>query len=204
MKSTILRYATLAALLAAIAWLVEDFSWHPVVVCIGLLATFVKLDSRLSPIARVAGRWQYVVQTANRELSHKGECTIQQAGTGVRIRGTRRLTCTAVGGGGQCRPVSIPWASDWAELCADGVLRFDYHIALAEPQRHGRNIEAICRLRPEAKRPSRMSGSYYMLPPFDEATLNCQWGTVTFRRIASEATLDLSDFDAEEEVELEV
>jgi hypothetical protein len=204
MRSIILRYATLLALLVTIVWLVEDFSWHPVVISIGLLATFIKLDSRLSPTPHLAGRWQYTVQTADREFSHRGDCTIQQAGPSVRIQGMRRATCTSAGGGGACRPVAIPWASDWAELCIDGVLRFDYHIALAESRHHGRNIEAICRLRLDSKHPSRMSGSYYTLPPFDESTLNCQWGTVTFSRISIDAELDLSDFGQVEEAEIEV
>jgi len=48
-----------------------------------------------------------------------------------------------------------------------------------------------------------MSGNYYMLPPFDEATLNCQWGTVTFEKIASHEVLTPPTIEENEDVELE-
>jgi hypothetical protein len=203
MKETLLRYATLAALLLAIAWLVHDFSWHPAIVSIGLLVTYVKLDAHFSSFPDLAGRWQYSVETANREASHKGECVIQQAGRALRIQGTRRYTCTAAGGGGECREVAIPWNSNWAEVCADSALRFDYHIALPDNTHHGKMIEAICRLRLDTKKPSTMAGNYYMLPPFEESTLNCQWGTVTFTRMASHEKITPPNLN-EEPVEIEV
>lgn len=204
MKTTILRYATIAALLAAVAWLVHEPSWHPVIVAIGLLATYIKLDFRFSTVPRVGGRWQYWVETADREVSHKGECTIHQAGTRLRIEGTRRFTCTNAGGGGACREVAIPWSSNWAEVCADSSLRFDYHIAIPGHEHRGQSIEAICRLRLDTKTPAQMSGTYYMLPPFEPSTLNCQWGTVTFERMASHEVLSPPTIEEIEDVELEV
>ena len=203
MKATLLKYATLAALLMAIAWLAHDFTWHPAIVSIGLLATYVKLDGHFSSFPDVEGRWQYTVETADREVSHKGDCIIQQAGSALRIQGTRRYTCTTAGGGGKCHEVSIPWSSNWAEVCADSALRFDYHIALPEAHHHGQMIEAICRLRLDTKKPLTMAGNYYMLPPFEESTLNCQWGVITFTKMAPDGVLTPPNLEPES-VEIEV
>ena len=202
MKAAIIRYITVALLLLATVWLVHEPELHPLIVFLGLVIAYVRQDPHFAHVPKLAGRWKYVVRTAGDELSHKGECTIQQSGSSLRIQGTRRLTCTKAGGGGRCQPVNIPWESKWAEICADGKLRFDYHIAIAQAPGGG-NIEAICNLNITKKKPVRISGSYYMLPPFDDAVRNCHWGTVTFILISADAELDYTDIGDDEDAEIE-
>lgn len=200
MKLIILKYSTLAGLLGAIAWLVSSPDWEPVLATLGLLATFITLDERLSPTPKVEGRWEYTVYTANMEFSHKGDCHIRQKGEQIQIQGARRYSCSLKSRRKVCQAVNVSWESDWAQLCDDNVLRFEYHIAIAEPHRGGKYIDAICRLNITAKRPSEMAGNYYMLPPFDESTLNCKWGTITFTKLAENANLSPPrDFSLEDE-----
>jgi hypothetical protein len=92
-----------------------------------------------------------------------------------------------------CHAVNVSWESDWAYICDDNILRLEYHIAIAEPLTGGNYIDAVCRLMITSRTPAEMSGRYYMLPPFDESTLNCKWGTITFRRIEEKATLAVPD-----------
>lgn len=189
MKRIILRYFALAALLGSVAWLVSDPGYHPVIVLLGSLATFIASDSRLSPVPHLAGRWGYEVTTADKEFSHKGDCDIHQERLKVRIQGVRRYTCSLESRRKVCRAVDIPWGSDWAQICDDNVLRFDYHIAIAEPRRGGKYIEAICYLKLTSRKPKEMAGNYYMLPPFNEATLNAKWGSIVFRKLEQDDQL---------------
>jgi hypothetical protein len=189
MKRTILRYFALAALLGSVAWLVSEPGYHPVIVLIGSLATFIASETRLSSVPNLAGHWEYEVTTGDKEFSHKGDCDIHQEGLKVRIQGVRRYTCSLEAKRKICKAVDIPWGSDWAQICDDEVLRFDYHIAIAEPRRGGKYIEAICCLKLTSKRPKEMAGNYYMLPPFHEATLNAKWGSVVFRKLKDGAQL---------------
>jgi hypothetical protein len=201
MKRVFLRYTTLAGLLGSIAWLVSEPHWHPLVVSIGLLAGLVASDERLfSSTPKVEGRWQYEVTTSDKEFSHKGDCHIHQEGLKVRVQGVRRYTCSMEGRRRISKPVDIPWSSDWAQICDDGVFRFEYHIAITEPRRGGKYIEAICTLKLISKNPREMSGNYYMLPPFDEATLNCKWGSVVFYKVKENAErLPLDSCEPEDE-----
>ncbi len=187
MKLIILKYSNLACLLAAVAWLVSSPDWEPIVATLGLLAAFITLDGRLSTTPNVEGRWEYTVDTADMEFSHKGDCYIRQDGEKIQIQGARRYTCALKSRRKVCQAVNVSWESDWAHLYDDNILRFEYHIAIAEPRRGGKYIDAICRLNITSKKPSEMSGNYYMLPPFDESTLNCKWGTITFRRLDANA-----------------
>jgi hypothetical protein len=184
-QSTIIRYLTLVALLCSTVWLALAPDWEPVVALIGLLASFVAIDRGFTSVPSISGRWEYRVVTADREFSHNGDCYVHQDGRTVRIQGVRRYTCALKARRKVCKAVEIPWASEWAQVCEDGVLRFDYHIAIAEPRRDGKSIEAICRLNLMGGKPDEMTGKYYMLPPFDEATLNCKWGSIVFKRLAA-------------------
>lgn len=193
----IIKYSTLACLLGAVAWLVSSPDWEPVVATVGTLATFITLTERFSPTPNVEGRWEYTVDTADNKFSHKGDCHIRQDGEKILIQGARRYTCLLKSQSRVCQAVNISWESDWAH-CDDSALRFEYHIAIAEPRRGGKYIDAICRLNITSKNPTEMSGNYYMLPPFDESTLNCQWGSITFRKLAEGATLSPpSDYSLE-------
>lgn len=189
MKVIILKYSSLACLLGAVAWLVSAPDWEPILLTLGSLATFITFDERLSPTPNVAGRWEYTVVTGGEEFSHKGDCHIRQNGEKIQIQGARRYSCSLTARRKVCQAVNVSWESDWAHLCDDNVLRFEYHIAIAEPRRGGKYIDAVCRLNITSKKPSEMSGSYYMLPPFDESTLNCKWGTITFRKLEANAAL---------------
>jgi hypothetical protein len=189
MKSKILKYSTLVCLLGSVAWLVSSPGWEPSIALLSLVAAFITLDERLSSVPKVEGRWEYDVVTADLEFSHQGDCHIQQEGEKIRVQGARRYTCSLNAGVKICQAVNISWESDWAQLCDDNNLRLEYHIAIAEPQRGGKYIDAICCLKIPSKRPTEMSGNYYMLPPFDASTLNCKWGTITFRKIDEKAKL---------------
>ncbi len=189
MKTIIVRYLTIAGLLGTVAWLVSSPSWEPAVAVTGLLATFITIDNLHSPKHYLEGRWEYEVTTASKEFSHKGDCYIRQTGDTVQLQGVRQYTCSLKARRKICQPVNIPWKSDWAQVCDDNILRFHYHIAIAEPRRGGKHIEAICRLELTSQKPTEMTGNYYMLPPFDEATLNCKWGAIVFRRIEETAQL---------------
>jgi len=204
MKSIVLKYSTLACLLGAIAWLVSSPSWEPILAALGLLATFITLDERLSLTPNVKGRWEYTVVTGGMGFSHKGECHIQQDGEKIRIQGARRYTCSLTSRRKICQAVNISWESDWAHLYDDNILRFEYHIAIAEPHQGGKYIDAICRLKITSKKPSEMSGNYYMLPPFEESTLNCKWGTITFHKLEENAKLLPPHGYSLEEEELEL
>src|SRR5215210_5294786 len=129
MKLLILKYTTFASLLGAVAWLVSSPDWEPAVAVIGLLTAFITVDERLSPTPKVEGRWEYTVVTGGMEFSHKGDCYIQQDGEKVRIQGARRYTCSLTSRRKICQAVHVSWESDWAHLCDDNILRFEYHIA---------------------------------------------------------------------------
>jgi hypothetical protein len=189
MKHLILKYSTLAGLLGAVAWFVSAPDWEPVIAIVGALAAFVTLSESFSRTPQVEGRWEYTVVTGDAEFSHKGDCYIKQEGEKLRIQGARRYSCALKARRKVCKSVNISWESDWAHLYDDNVLRFEYHIAIAEPRRGGAYIDAICRLNITSPKPSEMTGNYYMLPPFAEATLNCKWGTITFRRLEAGAEL---------------
>lgn len=168
-------------------------SWEPAVVVIGFLSTFITIDNLNSPKHKVEGRWEYEVTTANKEFSHKGDCFIRQEGNKVQLQGARRYTCLLKARRRVFQAVNIPWSSDWAQICDDDVLRFHYHIAIVEPQRGGAYIEAICRLELTSQKPTEMTGNYYTLPPFDEATLNCKWGAIIFSKIEEDTRLSPPD-----------
>lgn len=183
------RYSALAALLGSVGWLVSSPSWEPAVAVVTLLGTFIGLDGGFSSTPRVAGRWEYVVVTNDKDFSHKGDCRIYQHGRHVRMHGVRRFTCALKGHQRVYKETEAVWASDWAEICEDNNLRLDYHINLPLPEGGGVQIEAMCRLELSSANPEEMTGNYFMLPPFDEAVLNSPFGTIVFRRLADNATL---------------
>lgn len=154
-----------------------------------MLVTFITIDNFHSLKHNVEGRWEYEVTTASKDFSHKGDCHIRQKGNNIQLQGVRHFTSSLKVGRKVCLAVNIPWSSDWAQICDDDILRFHYHIAIVEPRRGGKYIEAVCRLELTSKKPTEMTGNYYMLPPFDEATLNCKWGAIVFRKIEENTQL---------------
>lgn len=156
----------------------------PLSVGTGLLMTGVMLlifADRFTTAARVSGRWEYSVCNALGEFSHKGEMLILQRGRRLGITGTRRFMCRVSGQKVHCDRVSIIWTSKWAAMCHDGILRFEYHIDLPEGK-----MEATCRLNPNSRKPSSMSGHYHMLPPFDHSSLNARFGTIEMRKLGAD------------------
>jgi hypothetical protein len=73
MKTLILKYFTLTALLGAFAWFISAPGWEPAVTAIGLLAGFIQFDRRLISTPKIQGRWEYIVTDAYKETSHKGD-----------------------------------------------------------------------------------------------------------------------------------
>ena len=196
MKALILKYFTFSALLGAFAWFISAPGWEPAVTAIGLLAAFIQFDRRLISTPTIQGRWEYIVTDAYKETSHKGDCEIHQEENIIRIQGVRRYTALP-------RPkpaieVEIAWNSQWAELCGDNVLRFDYYILIPghDHQSRGNHLEAICRIPVNSHNPTEMIGNFYVLPPFDQLTPDCTWGTIRFRRLDPKATI--SPLSAEE------
>lgn len=137
------------------------------------------VSNSLFASVNIEGRWEYSVYNAEGGFSHKGECYVRQKGQQVWIHGTRLFTCAGSDGSQSvCRRVNIPWGSDWASICNDETMRFDYHIDIP-----GDKIEAICRIKLPNKKPVRMSGNYYLLPPFEPSTLNCRYGEIKMKKI---------------------
>lgn len=187
----LLHYSTLAILLLSFGWLVHSPGWEPAILFVGTLGAYLAQDSRFGRKASLEGRWEYIVVSANNRFSHKGECFVRQQDDVIQIQGVRRYTCIDQGqGDGEVyRVVHIAWNSEWAELCHDHVLRFEYVIALPDPKRGGQNIRATCRVEMTSATPVEMNGKFYVLPPFDESALNCNWGDLTLRRLAADTPL---------------
>jgi hypothetical protein len=185
----LMRYAALVVLLLSVGWFVSSPGWESVIVLIGAVVAFFVQDGRYSRKPNLAGRWEYLVVSANNRFSHKGDCHVRQDEAVLQIQGVRRYTCIAEGGRDIVKPVHIAWNSEWAQLCHDNVLRFEYVIALPDPKRGGQNIRAVCRLEIASHAPTSMNGKFYVLPPFDEKALNCNWGDITLTRIAPDEPL---------------
>jgi hypothetical protein len=160
----LMRYAALVVLLLSVGWFVSSPGWESVIVLIGAVVAFFVQDGRYS------------------RKPNQDEAVLQ-------IQGVRRYTCIAEGGRDIVKPVHIAWNSEWAQLCHDNVLRFEYVIALPDPKRGGQNIRAVCRLEIASHAPTSMNGKFYVLPPFDEKALNCNWGDITLTRIAPDEPL---------------
>ncbi|MGH9762666.1 MAG: hypothetical protein ACREDR_47885, partial [Blastocatellia bacterium] len=97
------------------------------------------------------------------------------------LQGVRRSTCALKGSRRICKRTEAVWGSEWAEICDDNFLRFDYHITIPHPKHGGVLIQAICRVKLSSEVPREMTGNYYTLPPFDEDVLNCPSGSIVFR-----------------------
>jgi hypothetical protein len=147
------------------------------------------LSGASSQIPTIAGHWEYEVVTNDGEVSHKGDCDIDQRGRHIRISGIRKLTRDIKDHQRVYKPAEAAWASDWAEICDDNFLRFDYHITVPHPKRGGIRIEAMCRVNLPLASSVEMTGRYYMLPPIEKEVLNCPFGTIVFRLLPDGAKL---------------
>ena len=125
----------------------------------------------------VNGCWEYLVHEANNRFSHKGYCNIKMNNNRLQISGERLYTCTL---NNECEKTNTAWQSTWADICYDNCIRFDYKITLSEGM-----VSAICRINVPERKPTEMTGRYYMLPPFSPEVLNCKYGTIKLKRIAN-------------------
>lgn len=154
----------------------------------GIILLF--FSDRLSVVPNVAGRWKYEVRDATGEPSHRGELSIAQKGRRLNIHGIRRFTRRSHGSEITFDPVSIPFMSAWAEICSDNVMRVEYHIDLPEQK-----VESVWKVRIRQRSPQALTGHYYLLPPFDPATLNARFGVALLQKLEGKEPPELHDFD---------
>lgn len=123
------------------------------------------------------GEYTYHVETPERRRSHSGICVLQREHGRLLFEGERlqyskkedddKIVET------NCR---CPWRSHWCQVCDDGRLRFDYSLDVDE-----RTRKAICYLTISDDRMT-LSGYYYLLPPFEDNTLNAKHGLIEFKK----------------------
>lgn len=169
---------------AAAKWL--PLSIGGLFVCLGVLFFFFK--DRLNPYPDLGGPWVYEVRNELGEFSHKGEAFVSGKGESLTIQGTRRWTCVDGGNKGACvmKEVSVPWSTNWAQICNDGNIRFLYAINLP----YGR-VEGYCTLSYKSGgEPAELAGSYYILPPYDGKLVNARFGEIRFRKMKVGDKLD--------------
>lgn len=170
-------------MLTALGWFVHSPNIEIAIIFLTALGTYISNDVTWVLRPRLAHRWEYNVVSADNAFSHKGDCHIRHEADVLHISGVRRFTCCPDDGKAACKEVHIAWNSEWAQICHDNVIRFEYVIALPDPHRGGQNMRAICRLEWSPDSASELIGKFYVLPPFDQATLNCNWGDISLRKI---------------------
>lgn len=166
--------------------IIEYVKWvyeHPEVTFSGIglyifgaiTAIYLYIKNKILDNKNVFGCWEYFVHEANGKFSHKGYCNIRMNENRLQINGERLYTCSL---NHECEKTNIAWQSTWADICHDDCIRFDYKITLSEGI-----LSAICRINLSEKKPTEMTGRYYLLPPFNLDVLNCKYGTIKFKKI---------------------
>jgi hypothetical protein len=77
------------------------------------------------PILEVGGRYEYEIDCGDNIL-FLGECQIKQEGRRLSFSGERKKKIV----GDKEENVSIPWFSQWAEICLDNKIRMDYSLTI--------------------------------------------------------------------------
>ena len=77
------------------------------------------------PILEVGGRYEYEIECGDNIL-FLGECQIKQEGRRLSFSGERKKKTV----GDKEENVSIPWFSQWAEICLDNKIRMDYSLTI--------------------------------------------------------------------------
>ena len=77
------------------------------------------------PILEVGGKYEYEL-TCGDNTSFLGECRIKQKGRSLYFSGERKKKIV----GDKEENLSIPWFSQWAEICLDNKIRLDYSLTV--------------------------------------------------------------------------
>ena len=88
-------------------------------------------EEEKKPIANVKGKYKYEEIWSNNKTVYTGECQIKQDETKLTVNGERKKECN----GRKNKKVSVPWFSNWAELCNDNKIRMDFGITNGDTDR---------------------------------------------------------------------
>lgn len=77
------------------------------------------------PILEVGGRYEYEINCGDHTI-FLGECKIKQKGRSLNFSGERKKKIVE----DKEENVSIPWFSQWAEICLDNKIRMDYSLTV--------------------------------------------------------------------------
>jgi hypothetical protein len=87
--------------------------------------TMKQKERKEKPILDVGGRYEYEITCGNSTL-FLGECRIKQKGRSLYFNGERKKKIV----GDKEENVSVPWFSQWAEVCLDNKIRLDYSLTV--------------------------------------------------------------------------
>lgn len=90
-----------------------------------LLFNLKKRHPEEKPILEVGGRYEYEINFGDNTL-FLGECRIKQKSRSLYFSGERKKKIV----GDKEENVSIPWFSQWAEICLDNKIRMDYSLTV--------------------------------------------------------------------------
>lgn len=90
-----------------------------------MLFNLKKKHQQEKPILEVSGRYEYEIACGNNIL-FLGECQIKQKDRSLYFSGERKKKIV----GDKEENVSIPWFSQWAEICLDNKIRMDYSLTV--------------------------------------------------------------------------
>jgi len=90
-----------------------------------MLFNLKKRHQEEKPILEVGGKYEYEIACADSTL-FLGECRIKQKGRSLYFSGERKKKIVK----DKEENVSIPWFSQWAEICLDNKIRMDYSLTV--------------------------------------------------------------------------
>jgi hypothetical protein len=90
-----------------------------------MLFNLKKKHQEEKPLLEVGGRYEYEISCGDHTL-FLGECRIKQKGRSLYFSGERKKKIV----GDKEENVSIPWFSQWAEICLDNKIRMDYSLTV--------------------------------------------------------------------------
>jgi uncharacterized membrane protein YeaQ/YmgE (transglycosylase-associated protein family) len=106
-----------------------------------------------APLPNVAGKYKYEIMYSDNKTRYYGECRIKQDGRILNLNGSREKIVV----GHKKDRISIPWYSNWAELCADNKIRMDYSIT------YNGGIKGYVILEVGAKNHRSLVGEFHLL-----------------------------------------
>ena len=90
-----------------------------------MLFNLKKRHQEEKPILEIGGKYEYEI-TCGDNTSFLGECRIKQKGRSLYFSGERKKKIV----GDKEDNLSIPWFSQWAEICLDNKIRLDYSLTV--------------------------------------------------------------------------